>query len=94
MPDYMHWFVVVDPLQRDVHFVSVINNMHHPSHTEATWMAQKTALLQMGWLRSEPAKNEPFGKINREFTMGHGLNTVVARQKPRDRGFALRTPEL
>ncbi|WP_434782746.1 hypothetical protein [Ferrovum myxofaciens] len=40
-----------------------MSNTHHPSHIETMWAAQKPVLLQTGWLRSEPAKIEPSGKI-------------------------------
>jgi hypothetical protein len=54
-------------VQRDIYsaFLArcVLSNTHHPSHIETLWAAQKPVLLQTGWLRSEPAKIEPSGKI-------------------------------
>jgi len=59
-----------------------------------------------GWLRSEPAKIEPSGKITvvtplervvckRGLAIGHGRDAVVARREPGDPvGFALRTLPL
>jgi len=70
------------------------------------WAAQKPVLLQTGWLRYEPAKIEPSGKITvatpservvckRELAIGHSQDVVVARREPGDPdGFALRTPQL
>ena len=97
-------------IQRDIYsaFLArcVMSNEHHPSHIEAMWAAQKPVLLQTGWLRSEPAKIEPSGKItvlapseqvvcNRGLAIGHGLDAVVARREPGDPDeFALRTPRL
>ena len=82
----------------------VIGNTHHPSHLGTTWAAQKPVLLQTGWLRDEPAKAEPSGKITvaipservvcrRGLASGHGPDAVVARREPGDpAGFVLRTP--
>ena len=112
-PLSQRWHVLGDGsgvVQRDVYsaFLArcVMSNTHHPSHIETMWAAQKPALLQTGWLRSEPAKIEPSGKItvatpleqvvcDRGFAAGHGLDAVVARREPGDpSGFALRTPCL
>ncbi len=112
-PLSQRWHVLGDGsgvVQRDVYsaFLArcVMNNTHHPSHIETMWAAQKPVLLQTGWLRSEPAKIEPSGKItvaipseqvvcDRGFAIGHGLDAVVARREPGDPdGFALRTPCL
>lgn len=83
-----------------------MGNTHHPSHIAEMWAAQKPVLLQTGWLRSEPARIEPSGKItvatsleqvvcDRGFAAGHGRDAVVARREPGDpSGFALRTPWL
>jgi hypothetical protein len=95
-------------VQRDIYsaFLArcVTNNAHLPSPIEALWAAQKPVLLQTGWLREEPAKIEPSGKItvrapservvcNRRLAIGHGQEAVVARQAPGDPdGFAFRTP--
>jgi hypothetical protein len=112
-PLSQRWHVLGDGsgvVQRDVYsaFLArcVINNTHHPSHIETMWAAQKPVLLQTGWLRSEPARIEPSGKITvaipleqvvckRGLAAGHGLDAVVARREPGDPGgFALRTPCL
>ncbi|WP_434782857.1 hypothetical protein [Ferrovum myxofaciens] len=112
-PLSQRWHVLGDGsgvVQRDVYsaFLAccVMSNTHHPSHIETMWAAQKPVLLQTGWLRSEPAKIEPSGKItvatpleqvvcDRGFAAGHGLDAVVARREPGDPGgFALRTPCL
>ncbi len=112
-PLSQRWHVLGDGsgvVQRDVYsaFLArcVMSNTHHPSHIETMWAAQKPVLLQTGWLRSEPAKIEPSGKItvgtpleqvvcDRGFAIGHGLDAVVARREPGDPdGFALRTPCL
>ncbi|WP_434782915.1 transposase [Ferrovum myxofaciens] len=112
-PLSQRWHVLGDGsgvVQRDVYsaFLArcVMSNTHHPSHIETMWAAQKPVLLQTGWLRSEPAKIEPSGKItvatpleqvvcDRGFAAGHGLDAVVARREPGDpSGFALRTPCL
>jgi hypothetical protein len=97
-------------VQRDIYSAFLarcaMSNEHHPSHIEAMWAAQKPVLLQTGWLREEPAKIEPSGKItvrapservvcNRGLAIGHGQDAVVARQALGDPdGFALRTPRL
>ncbi len=98
-PLSQRWHVLGDGsgvVQRDVYSAFI----------EALWAAQKPALLQTGWLRSEPAKIEPFGKIavatpseqvvcNRGLAVGHGRDAVVARREPGDpNGFALGTPCL
>lgn len=112
-PLSQRWHVLGDGsgvVQRDVYsaFLArcVMSNTHHPSHIVAMWAAQKPVLLQTGWLRSEPAKIEPSGKItvvtpleqvvcDRGFAAGHGLDAVVARREPGDpSGFTLRTPRL
>ncbi|KXW58664.1 hypothetical protein FEMY_08420 [Ferrovum myxofaciens] len=112
-PLSQRWHVLGDGsgvVQRDVYsaFLArcVISNTHHPSHIETMWAAQKPVLLQTGWLRSEPAKIEPSGKItvatpleqvvcDRGFAIGHGLDAVAATREPGDPGgFALRTPCL
>lgn len=115
-PLNQRWHVLGDGsgvVQRDVYsaFLArcVISNSHHPSHIETMWAAQKPVLLQTGWLRSEPAKIEPSGKITpqrnaetselvvckRGLAAGHGRDAVVARREPGDpSGFALRTPCL
>jgi hypothetical protein len=63
-------------------------------------------LLHTGWLREEPAKIEPSGKITvlapsepvvckRKLAIGHGQDAVVARQALGEPdGFAFRTPAL
>ena len=85
---------------------SVISNTHHSSHIETMWAAQKPVLLQTGWMRLEPAKIAPSGKItvaipleqvvyNRGFAAGPGLDAVVARREPVDpSGFALNPPRI
>ncbi|QKE38130.1 transposase [Ferrovum myxofaciens] len=112
-PLSQRWHVLGDGsgvVQRDVYsaFLArcVMSNTHHPSHIETMWAAQKPVLLQTGWLRSEPAKIEPSGKItvatpleqvvcDRGFAIGHGLDAVAATREPGDPGgFALRTPCL
>ncbi|CAK0765666.1 transposase [Gammaproteobacteria bacterium] len=54
-------------VQRDIYsaFLAgcVMGNTHHPSRIEEMWAARKPALLQTGWLRHEPAKIEPSGRI-------------------------------
>ncbi len=69
-PLSQRWHVLGDGsgvVQRDIYsaFLArcVMSNKHHPSHIETMWAAQKPVLLQTGWLRSEPAKIEPSGKI-------------------------------
>jgi hypothetical protein len=99
-------------VQRDIYsaFLArcVMSNKHHPSHIASMWAAQKPVLLQTGWLRSEPAKIEPLGKITvhktapservvckRGLAIGHGLDAVAVTREPGDPdGFALRTPCL
>ena len=97
-------------VQRDIYsaFLArcVMNNAHHPSHIEALWAAQKPVLLQTGWLREEPAKIEPSGKItvlapseqvvcNRRLAIGHGQDAVAETRELGDPdGFAFRTPRL
>ena len=112
-PLSQRWHVLGDGsgvVQRDVYsaFLArcVITNTLHPSHIEAMWAAQKPVLLQTGWLRSEPAKIEPSGKITvatpservvckRGLAIDHDQDVVVARREPGDPdGFALRTPCL
>jgi hypothetical protein len=64
------------------------------------WAAQKPVLLQTGWMRHEPAKIAPSGKITvvtalagapservvckRGLAIGHGRDAVVARREPGD----------
>jgi hypothetical protein len=60
--------------------------------------------MQTGWLRSEPARIEPSGKITvvipseqvvckKGLAAGHGLDAVVAiRETGEPGGFALKTP--
>lgn len=110
-PLSQRWHVLGDGsgvVQRDIYsaFLArcVMSNSHHPSHIEVMWAAQKPVLMQTGWLRSEPAKIEPSGKITvfapservvckRGLAIGHGRDAVVARREPGDPdGFALRTP--
>jgi lambda repressor-like predicted transcriptional regulator len=112
-PLSQRWHVLGDGsgvVQRDIYsaFLArcVMSNEHHPSHIASMWAAQKPVLLQTGWLREEPAKIEPSGKItvrapservvcNRGLAIGHGQDAVVARQALGDPdGFALRTPRL
>ena len=112
-PLSQRWHVLGDGsgvVQRDVYsaFLArcVMSNTHHPSHITEMWAAQKPVLLQTGWMRSEPAKIEPSGKItvaipleqvvcDRGFAAGHGRDAVVERREPGDpSGFALRTPCL
>lgn len=112
-PLSQRWHVLGDGsgvVQRDVYsaFLArcVISNTHHPSHIEVMWAAQKPVLLQTGWLRKEPAKIEPQGKITvaipservvckRGLAAGHDRDAVVARREPGDPSeFALRTPCL
>jgi putative transposase len=112
-PLSQRWHVLGDGsgvVQRDVYsaFLArcVMSNTHHPSHIVSMWAAQKPVLLQTGWLRSQPAKIEPSGKItveiplervvcDRGFAIGHGRDAVVARREPGDPdGFVLRTPGL
>jgi len=112
-PLSQRWHVLGDGsgvVQRDIYsaFLArcVMSNTHHSSHIEAMWAAQKPVLLQTGWLRSEPAKIEPSGKItvaipleqvvcDRGLAIGHGLDAVAATREPGDPdGFALRTPCL
>ena len=97
-------------VQRDIYsaFLArcVVSNEHHSSHIETMWAAQKPVLLQTGWLRSEPAKIEPSGKITvatplervvckRGLAIGHGRDAVAAKREPGDPdGFALRSPCL
>ncbi len=97
-------------VQRDIYsaFLArcVMDNKHHPSHIEAMWVAQKPVLLRTGWLRFEPAKIAPSGKITvhapsepvvrkRGLVVGHGRDAVVARREPGDPNeAALRTPCL
>jgi hypothetical protein len=81
-------------------------DMRHPSHIASMWAAQKPVLLQTGWLRYEPAKIEPSGKItvaiplervvcNRGLAVGHGRDAVVAGREPGDPdGFVLKTSRL
>lgn len=112
-PLSQRWHVLGDGsgvVQRDIYsaFLArcVMSNTHHPSHIDMMWAAQKPVLLQTGWLRFEPAKIEPSGKITvatplervvckRGLAIGHGLDAVVARRESGDPdGFALRTPRL
>jgi putative transposase len=112
-PLSQRWHVLGDGsglVQRDVYsaFLArcVVSNTHHPSHIASMWAAQKPVLLQTGWLRSEPAKIEPSGKITvaipleqvvckRGLANGHGRDAVVVRREPGDPvGFTLRTPCL
>lgn len=110
-PLSQRWHVLGDGsgvVQRDIYsaFLArcVMSNTHHPSHLEAMWAAQKPVLLQTGWLRSEPAKIEPSGKITvlaplepvvckRGLAIGHGPDAVAVAREPGDPdGFVLRTP--
>jgi hypothetical protein len=110
-PLSQRWHVLGDGsgvVQRDIYsaFLArcVMSNTHHPSHIDMMWAAQKPVLLQTGWLRHEPAKIAPSGKITvvtpservvckRELAFGHGRDAVVARREPGDPdGFVLRTP--
>lgn len=110
-PLSQRWHVLGDGsgvVQRDIYsaFLArcVVSNERHPSHIASMWAAQKPVLLQTGWLRSEPAKIEPSGKITvatplervvckRGFAIGHGRDAVVERREPGDPdGIALRTP--
>ncbi len=109
-PLSQRWHVLGDGsgvVQRDVYSAflarSVMGNTHHPSHIEAMWAAQKPVLLQTGWLRLEPAKIEPSGKITvatpldrvvckRGLAIGHSRDVVAVMREPD--GFALRTPCL
>jgi putative transposase len=114
-PLSQRWHVLGDGsgvVQRDIYsaFLArcVMSNKHHPSHIASMWAAQKPVLLQTGWLRSEPAKIEPLGKITvhktapservvckRGLAIGHGLDAVAVTREPGDPdGFALRTPCL
>jgi len=112
-PLSQRWHVLGDGsgvVQRDVYsaFLArcVMGNTHHLSHLETMWAAQKPVLLQTGWLRDEPAKIEPSGKITvaipservvckRGLASGHDPDAVVARREPGDpAGFVLRTPCL
>jgi hypothetical protein len=112
-PLSQRWHVLGDGsgvVQRDIYsaFLArcVVSNEHHPSHIETMWAAQKPVLLQTGWLRSEPAKIEPSGKITvlapservvckRGLAIGHGRDAVAAKREPGDPdGFTLRTPCL
>ena len=112
-PLSQRWHVLGDGsgvVQRDIYsaFLArcVMSNTHHPSHLESMWAAQKPVLLQTGWLRHEPAKIEPSGKITvvtpsewvvckRELAIGHGQDAVAATREPGDPdGFVLRTPRL
>ncbi len=101
-PLSQRWHVLGDGsgvVQRDIYsaFLArcVMSNEHHPSHIASMWAAQKPVLLQTGWLRSEPAKIEPSGKItvlapservvcNRGLAIGHGLDAVAAQETPMD----------
>lgn len=97
-------------VQRDVYsaFLArcVMSNTHHLSHIDSMWAAQKPVLLRTGWLRYEPTKIGPSGKITvatplervvrkRGLAIGHGPDAVVARREPGDPdGSVLRTPCL
>jgi hypothetical protein len=111
-PLSQRWHVLGDGsgvVQRDIYsaFLArcvIDGKTHHPSHIETMWAAQKPVLLQTGWLRNEPAKIAPSGKITvlapservvckRELAIGHGPDAVVARREPGGPdGFVLRTP--
>jgi hypothetical protein len=112
-PLSQRWHVLGDGsgvVQRDVYsaFLArcVMSNTHHPSYIASMWAAQKPVLLQTGWLRKEPARIEPSGKITvvipleqvvckRGLAIGHDRDAVVVRREPGDPvGFALRTPCL
>lgn len=112
-PLSQRWHVLGDGsgvVQRDIYsaFLArcVMSNTHHPSHLESMWAAQKPVLLQTGWLRDEPAKIEPSGKITvviplervvcrRGLASGHGQDAVAVTREPGDpAGFVLRTPCL
>ncbi|CAK0743184.1 conserved hypothetical protein [Gammaproteobacteria bacterium] len=95
-------------VQRDIYsaFLArcVTGNTHHPSRIEEMWAAQKPALLQTGWLRHEPAKIEPSGRITvvipservvckRGIAIGHGRDVVAETREPGDPdGCTLETP--
>ena len=110
-PFSQRWHVLGDGsgvVQRDIYsaFLArcVMSNEHHSYHIETMWAARKPMLLQTGWLRSEPAKTEPSGKITvatplervvckRGLAIGHGRDAVAAKREPGDPDeFALRTP--
>ncbi len=112
-PLSQRWHVLGDGsgvVQRDVYsaFLArcVMGNTHHQSHLATMWAAQKPVLLQTGWLRDEPAKIEPSGKITvaipleqvvcrRGLASGHGPDAVAAMREPGDpAGFILKTPCL
>jgi putative transposase len=113
-PLSQRWHVLGDGsgvVQRDIYsaFLArcvVDGKTHHPSHIDSMWATQKPVLLQTGWLRSEPVRIAPSGKITvatpservvckRELAIGHGRDAVVARREPGDPdGFVLRTPCL
>jgi len=112
-PLSQRWHVLGDGsgvVQRDIYSAFLarcaMSNTHHPSHIEMMWAAQKPVLLQTGWLRSEPAKIEPSGKItvatplervvcDRGLAIGHGRDVVAVTREPGDPdGAALRTPCL
>ncbi|MEI7842042.1 MAG: transposase [Gallionellaceae bacterium] len=97
-------------VQRDVYsaFLArcVVENAHHSSYIKKIWAAQKPVLLQTGWLRNEPAKIEPLGKITvaaplervvckRKLVVGHNPDVVAARREQgRPIESAFRTPCL
>ena len=110
-PLKQRWHVLGDGsgvVQRDIYcaFLArcVLDNKHHLPHLETMWAAQKPVLLRTGWLRHEPAKIEPSGKITvetpservvrrRGLAIGYGQDAVVVRREPGDPdGFVLRTP--
>jgi hypothetical protein len=112
-PLSQRWHVLGDGsgvVQRDIYSAFLARcatgDTHHPSHIASMWAAQKPVLLQTGWLRSEPAKIEPSGKItvaiplervvcNRGLAVGHGRDAAVAGREPGDPdGFVLKTPRL
>lgn len=94
-PLSQRWHVLGDGsgvVQRDVYSAFLarcaISNAHHPSHIASMWAAQKPVLLQTGWLRKEPTRIEPSGKITaraaRRLRVAIPLERVVC-----DRGFAI-----
>lgn len=114
-PLSQRWHVLGDGsgvVQRDIYSAflarcvmsSKEQQAHHSSHIETMWAAQKPVLLRTGWLRHEPAKIEPSGKITvatpservvcrRGLASGHGPDVVAARREPGDpAGAVLRTP--
>lgn len=107
-PLSQRWHVLGDGsgvVQRDIYsaFLArcvVDGKTHHPTYITQMWAAQKPVLLQTGWMRDEPAKIAPSGKITvlsvsagtpsewvvckRELAIGYGPDAVVARREPGD----------